>query len=277
MDEPVSVQSFINEHNQLPQIQHLVQQRLGFTLVDLLLRGDTLIEPMRLPQLISDCRRLEAGEPLAYILGEAEFYSRVFRVSADTLIPRPDSEHLVDLALKIGDELAVSGRTPKVCDLGTGSGCLSVSIALERPDWTVWATDLSAPALSVARHNAAALLAEVTFWLGDWFEALPLDARFDLIVSNPPYIDEDDEHLEQLVHEPMSALIASDAGLSDIEQLIDQAPDFLNPDGWLMIEHGYDQGAAVRALFDQSFTQVATLKDYGDNERVTYGQLKAQA
>ena len=269
----MTVQRFISDHAQLPQIQHLVQERLGLSLIDLLLRADAIIEPMRLPQLISDCHRLEAGEPLAYILGQSEFYSRVFKVSSDTLIPRPDSEHLVDLALKLGDDL-INARSPlKVCDLGTGSGCLGVSIALERPDWRVWASDLSAPALSIARHNAAQLSAEVTFCLGDWFEALPKDSRFDLILSNPPYIDEGDEHLAALDYEPMSALIAAEAGLSDIEQLIDLAPDYLSDGGWLMIEHGYEQGAAVRALFQAHFTQVETIKDYGNNERVTYGRL----
>ena len=273
----MSIKRFISEHHQLPQIQHLVQHRLGLTLVDLLLRGDQLIEPMRLPQLISDCQRLESGEPLAYILGEAEFYSRVFRVSADTLIPRPDSEHLVDLALALGDQMVGERNKPAVCDLGTGSGCLAISIALERKDWEVCATDLSASALKVARHNDNQLESQVTFFLGDWFEALPSGARFDLILSNPPYIDKDDEHLEHLTHEPLSALVADDQGLSDIELLIDQAANFLNPRGWLLIEHGYDQGAAVRAIFDQFFNEVTTLKDYGGNERVTYGQLKASA
>jgi len=217
-------------------------------------------------------RRL-AGEPMAYLLGEREFFGRVFRVTPDVLIPRPDTEIAAEAALA---RLAGSTR-PRVLDMGTGSGILALTIALERPDATVWATDVSPPALAVAQDNAVRLgAANTRFALSDWYAALPADARFDLIVSNPPYIAAGDPHLSQgdLRFEPADALTDHGDGLGDLRAIVGGAAAHLAPGGWLLMEHGYDQGEAARGLLAAAgFTEVFTARDLGGNERCTGGRL----
>lgn len=215
-------------------------------------------------------RRLE-GEPLAYILGDSEFYGLKLSVTADTLIPRQDTELLVDAALELIPE-----RAPwTVCDMGTGSGAIAIAIAHHRPIAQVTALDASKAALAVAQDNACAhRLPSIRFMHSDWFSALA-HQHFDVIVSNPPYIAQNDPHLTQtsLPYEPMSALTSGVDGLDDIRHLITQAPKHLNPDGWLLLEHGYDQGAAVRQLMQSAgFSAIATHRDYGNNDRITLGQ-----
>ena len=212
--------------------------------------------------------RREQGEPVAHLTGEREFFGRNFSVTADTLIPRPDTETLVELALKLGP-----AGPARVVDLGTGTGAIGVTLALERPQWQVTLTDLSAAALSVAGGNARQLGAQVTLQQGSWLE----DCRgpFDVIVSNPPYIDPADHHLDEgdVRFEPRSALVADQRGLADLATIITQSAPRLVAGGWLLLEHGYQQGAQVRALMEAGrFDGVRTERDLGGNERVTVGR-----
>lgn len=214
-------------------------------------------------------RRL-AGEPVAYLLGEREFYGRCFRVTADVLIPRPDTELLVDLALQ---RLPPEGAG-SVLDVGVGSGAVAVSLALERPTWQVTAVDLSEAALAVAQGNASALGARVECLTSDVYSALG-QRRFHLIVSNPPYIAAADPHLSQgdLRHEPALALASGRDGLDVIRRLIAAAPAHLQPGAWLLLEHGWDQAEAVRALLGQAGMQeIFSARDLAGHERVSGGR-----
>ena len=217
-------------------------------------------------QLVQRCQR---GEPLAYLVGQKEFYGRMFEVTPAVLIPRPETELLVEVALSAG----LTDRAD-VLDLGTGSGCVAITLALERPSWKVTATDVSHDALEVARSNAAKLGAEgLTFRKGPWFAAVP-DQRFDLIVSNPPYVAAGDSHLLALRFEPQMALVAGGNGLACLQQIIGSAARHLRAAGILALEHSYEQGEAVRALFDSAaWCEVRTLADFAELERVTRARL----
>ncbi len=218
-------------------------------------------------------RRLN-GEPIAHLVGEREFWSLPLKVSPATLIPRPDTEVLVEQALT-----KISQGPCAVLDLGTGTGAIALALKSERPEIDVWAVDRMADAAALARENSAALGLPIEVRDGSWFEPLgepdrDETPRFAVIVSNPPYIDGADPHLEQgdVRFEPRSALVADDAGLADIRHIVDHAPAYLLPDGWLLLEHGWDQGEAVRQLLrDGGYREVATVRDYGDNDRVTLG------
>lgn len=214
-------------------------------------------------------RRL-GGEPIAYILGEREFYSLNFKVTPAVLIPRPETELLVELAL----ERLPAGRSVRVLDLGTGSGAVAVALALHRPQAEVVAVDQSAAPLEVARENAQRLGAgNLRLIQSDWYSALG-DEKFDLIVSNPPYIAAADPHLAQgdVRFEPPAALASGADGLDDIRAIIRDAASHLKPGGWLLFEHGYDQAAACRELLVQAgFEQVASAADLAGIERVSYG------
>jgi len=214
-------------------------------------------------------RRL-AGEPMAYILGQREFYGLDLKTTTATLIPRPDTETLVEAALtKIPLDKNFS-----VLDLGTGTGAIALAISSKRPLANITAVDFSDEALKVAQENAKALnLNQVSFIESNWFDALA-NHKFDLIVSNPPYIAKDDVHLSQgdLRFEPISALASGADGLDDIRIIIKQAPQYLNQGGWLMLEHGYDQAAAVASLMsERGFTQVSHSLDLAGIQRVTIG------
>jgi len=160
--------------------------------------------------------------------------------------------------------------------LGTGTGAIALALASERPQWQVMATDIYEPTLAVAQENAVRHgLMQVKFACGAWFEALD-EQQFDLIVSNPPYIDPEDVHMQKLKSEPERALIADRQGMADIETIIEQGKNWLKPEGWIVLEHGYDQGEAVRQVFEQQgFEQIQTIKDYGGNDRVSLGQKSA--
>lgn len=214
--------------------------------------------------------RRVVGEPVAYLTGEREFFGREFMVTPAVLIPRPDTELLVELALA-----HFAGRKGgRVLDMGTGSGALAVTLALELDAPDVTALDRSREALWVAMANAARLGASVSFVQSDWFSALG-DERFDLIVANPPYIAAADPHLEQgdVRFEPMGALAAGPSGLDDLQEIVGQAPARLDVEGWLFLEHGYDQAAAVRGLLaDAGFASITSWKDIAGIERVTGGR-----
>jgi release factor glutamine methyltransferase len=215
------------------------------------------------------CARRLAGEPIAYLLGEREFFGRRFRVDRSVLIPRPETECLVEAALQELKGL----HSPMVLDLGTGSGCIAITLALERPDAHVVATDVSEPALELARTNAAELSAHVEFVRGHWYAPVP--RRFDLIVSNPPYVAVTDPHLAELGSEPRQALTDGADGLGCLRAIVGQAPSHLIRHGALLVEHGYDQGAAVRAMMRESrFGSICTLADLAGVERVCRGRLR---
>jgi len=220
-------------------------------------------------------RRL-IGEPVAYLLGEREFYGLNFKVTPATLIPRPDTELIVDLALQ---RIPQKGRN-RVLDLGTGSGAIALSIAHARPDMEVVAVDASREALEVARENAQRLgLNNVRLLHSDWFSALHGE-RFDIIVSNPPYIAASDAHLLQgdVRFEPCSALVSGADGLDDIRRITEQAKEHLSVNGWLLLEHGYDQAAQVRALLQQAgFAAVFSARDLAGIERVSGGSCPTSA
>jgi release factor glutamine methyltransferase len=214
--------------------------------------------------------RRARGEPVAYILGVKEFWSLPLRVTPDVLIPRPETELLVELALA-----RIPQHEPlRIADLGTGSGAIAFAIATERPECRVIATDVSQAALAVAADSARRLgLTNIRFLNGDWFS--PLRGRFHLIVSNPPYVDADDPDLEDalLQFEPPEALISAAGGLADLQIIAERAGAFLHPDGWLIVEHGHDQGARVRDLFERhGLQEVETHRDLAGNERTTLGR-----
>ena len=216
-------------------------------------------------------RRRVAGEPIAHILGEREFWNLTLKVTPATLIPRPETELLVEQALQ---------RIPpeahwKIADLGTGSGAIALVIAKERPGCTVTAMDTSEAALEVALENAQRYaLDNLRFRSGNWFTGLEGE-RFRLIASNPPYVAEEDPHLSQgdLRFEPRSALASGTDGLDDIRRIVSLAPEHLEADGWLLLEHGYDQGDAVRSILDDAgFSEIKGFSDLGGNARVTSGK-----
>jgi release factor glutamine methyltransferase len=215
------------------------------------------------------------GEPIAHLIGQRDFWDMTLKVTKDTLIPRPETERLVQLALaQIPADAAWH-----IADLGTGSGAIALAIARERPHCQLLATDLSAQALAVARDNAQQLqVTNIRFQNSHWFAQLA-GSRFEMIVSNPPYIAPDDPHLSQgdLRFEPQSALRADSGGLADIRAITQQAREHLTPPGWLLLEHGYQQGAAVAALLnDLGYREVEIYQDLNGNDRITLGKWDSE-
>lgn len=248
----------------------LLGHALGLSRVALITESQRELTPEEVARVEALVARRVAGEPVAYIVGTREFYGLPFQVSPAVLIPRPETEHLVELALE---------RMPpraRVLDMGTGSGAIAVALAHTRPDAQVTALDRSPEALAVARANAAANGAPVRFLQSDWFSALADDERFDVIASNPPYVAAGDPHLAQgdLRFEPTGALTDEADGLQALRTIAAGAPAHLAPGGWLLMEHGYDQGAAVRQLLQRDFDQVQSWRDLAGIERVTGGRLR---
>lgn len=294
----------------LPSLERrlLLAHVTGATRTQLIARDDTLLDAAQTAALEALIQRRLAGEPMAYLRGTREFFGRDFVVSTAVLIPRPETELAVELTLQR------AGSGARVLDLGTGSGAIAISIACERPDLQVEASDISAAALAVARHNALRLGARVGFRLADWWAGLSSDAadaadvadvadaadaanaanaadtadstaavpaatanppRYDCIVANPPYIAAHDPHLTQgdLRFEPQGALTDAADGLSALRRIIAGAPAHLNSNGWLLLEHGYDQAAAVRQLLsEQGFDDVQSWTDLAGIERVSGGR-----
>jgi release factor glutamine methyltransferase len=219
------------------------------------------------------CQRRLQGEPLAYLVGSKPFFGLDLLVDKRVLVPRPDTETLVEWALELAMELVPTfAENLSVLDMGTGSGAIALALKSTRPDWQVTALDASADALAVAQNNAKHLNLNVNFLQSSWFEALS-NKKFNIIVSNPPYIVEGDAHMAALAHEPKQALTSGADGLDDIRQIIAQAPDFLAKNGWLLLEHGYEQAAAVRDLLTQrGFVQVQSKLDLAGVERCSGGK-----
>lgn len=258
------------------ETQLLLARALGVDRAWLIAHDQDLLPPERLQAVEALVRRRTQGEPLAYILGEREFYGRPFKVSPDVLIPRSDTELLVEAAL----ERLPQKRPARILDLGTGSGCIAISLALARTDCQVTATDASPAALAIARDNARRLGADrLRFVQGDWYDGLD-SPSFDMIVSNPPYIALQDPHLQQgdLPHEPRQALVSGPHGLDAIQHIVAGAPGHLVAGGWLLLEHGWDQAAACRqALAERGFADIITLTDLAGRERVSGGRWPGRA
>lgn len=276
---------------------YVLQKPASFLITD----GEYTLTDAEQAQFEVGIEQMRSGTPLAYLTGKQAFWSLEFEVNEHTLIPRPDTEVLVEQVLAWidthyaqvqnddADDINDANKLPKrLLDLGTGSGCIAISLAHElqmlapnhtASQWQVTAIDYSNPALEVAKRNAVFnKVTNIEFIQSDWFSALEAantnkeSPRFNVIVSNPPYIVDDDEHLDKLKAEPLSALVAPDNGLADIRQIAEQARGYLVSGGLLAVEHGYDQGEAVRQLFaDFGYTQVKTVQDYGGNDRVTMG------
>lgn len=236
--------------------------------------GDREFESTRIEQFNALIERRVQGEPVAWLLGYREFFGLRLAVSPHTLIPRPDTETLVEQALS-----HMPGTAGRALDLGTGSGAIALALAVERPGWQITGIDIVPEAVALAQRNAETLgITNVRLEQGDFFSPLDASARFELIVSNPPYIDEADEHLGQgdVRFEPRSALVAKDNGMADLRHLIDTARGFLTPGGWLLLEHGYQQGEDVRASLNRAgYRDVETCQDLGGRERVSLGQWPA--
>ncbi len=219
-------------------------------------------------------RRL-TGEPIAHIIGQREFWSLPLMVNNSTLIPRPDTELLVEAALGLFNDDA-NNQSRRLLDLGTGTGAIVLALAHEKKSWQCVGVDKELAAVELAEKNRVQLkLNNVSIQRSDWFSAFINETPFDIIVSNPPYIDPNDEHLSEgdVRFEPLSALIADNNGLADLEYIVAHASQYLKESGWLLVEHGYDQGSAVRDLFTaNNFDQVNTFRDFGGNERVTLGR-----
>jgi release factor glutamine methyltransferase len=249
----------------------LLCQATGLSRVQLITQGDRPIAPDEAQRLDALVARRLRGEPIAYIVGKREFFGLDFQVGPAVLIPRPDTELIVELAL----ERLPQGPS-RLLDMGTGSGAIAVAVAHTRPDADVTALDVSPDALAVARANAAANGASVRFLESSWFDALAADETFDVIASNPPYIAAGDAHLAQgdLRFEPVGALTDHADGLSALRIIVEGGPRHLVPGGWLLLEHGYDQAAAVRALLaDAGFADVQSWQDLAGIERVSGGRF----
>ena len=262
----------------------LLQHATGKSRTQILAFDDTEIdEKVRLKLTALLDRRLK-GEPIAYILGEKEFWSLPLNVSKGTLIPRPDTEILVEKALQIAlEKLQENPPHFRILDLGTGTGAIALALASELSPLCqkrqilleIIGVDLMPDVVELAQSNAERNKLNVQFLQSRWFENIT--GQFDLIVSNPPYIDAQDEHLRQgdVRFEPLSALVANDAGYADLRHIIELAPSYLNSNGVLLLEHGWQQGEKVRSIFQENhWEMVETVRDYGDNERVTLGFWK---
>jgi release factor glutamine methyltransferase len=238
----------------------------------LIAHDDAPLSAEQQQRFVTDCRRRADGEPLAYLLGEREFHGLMLRVSPAVLVPRPDTETLVDWGLEL---LATAeAEAPAVADLGTGSGAIALAVKRSHPAARVCAVELSPEALQIARVNAERLQLEVQWLAGSWWQ--PLDGRrFDLVLSNPPYVAGGDPHLAALRHEPLQALSDGGDGLSDLRAIVADAPAHLTGCGWLLLEHGHDQAEAVREmLLDRGFEHVTTRHDLAGRPRCTGGRQR---
>ena len=245
----------------------LLRHLTGYSAAELITRADETLSDEHHQQFMNLVERRKQGEPIAHIIGQRDFWTLNLLVNKHTLIPRPETELLVELALLHIDK----DSKQSVIDLGTGSGAIAIAIKKECPQCEVTATDNSLDVLLLAQKNARANNVALTLTQSHWFDQLGAQC-YDMIISNPPYIAEADPHLQQgdVRFEPMSALVSGEDGLDDIRQIIRWSPVHLNANGWLLLEHGYDQAAQVRALMaTQNFTDIETHQDLAGHDRVT--------
>ena len=273
---PLTIASWLRQQGSLARLELEVAlcHALDCSRAHLLSHPEQQLTCAELKQLSHWTHQLRNHIPLAYLTGEQEFWGLSLSIDARVLVPRPDTEILVECALECLPDAPAStqARALQALDLGTGSGAIALAIAQERCDVDIHACDISAECLAVAEVNSRALGLPISLQLSDWFERI--DQRFHVIVANPPYIDSADPHLSQLQAEPRAALVAPNHGLADLQAIIERAPAHLHRDGWLLLEHGYDQGMATRELLtNRGFEQVGTRRDLGGNERVSWGQL----
>jgi release factor glutamine methyltransferase len=238
----------------------------------LIAHSNKILDLAQQQQFESLVQRRKAGEPIAYIVGKKEFWSLELDIDKNTLIPRPETELLVETVLQ---KLAATAQL-SIVDLGTGSGAIALALASERPNWKLFATDQSAAALKVSQHNAQKYkLNNIEFYQGNWFEALP-QQKFDAIISNPPYIADTDPHLMQgdLRFEPKPALIAGENGFADLFWIIQQSRNYLTNNGWVFLEHGSTQAVNLQRFFTENqFQNIETIQDLAGLDRVTFGQI----
>ncbi len=279
--EPLSIQSAIKQaekqlaesrFNETPRLDaelllsHLLQKSRTY----LIAHSELTLTQAIQRQFETLLKQRQQGMPLAYLIGEKEFWSLCLKVTTDTLIPRPETESLVEQTLA----LLSSRPDATLLDLGTGSGAIAIALAHERPSWQIYASDFSKKALAVAKLNAKKYALEnIEFLYSNWFDALP-DIQFDAIVSNPPYIASDDSHLiaSEISHEPISALSSGKEGLDDIKIIVEQCPKFLKPGGLILIEHGYHQKAPVHALLNQAkLRNCFSVQDLQGHDRISGG------
>ncbi len=251
----------------------LLGHALGVSRSFLFANPDLAVPLKRRSDFMALLRRRSQGEPIPYLVGKRSFWTFDLEITADVLIPRPETELLVEMALKV-----IPASIPcRAADLGTGSGAIALAIASERPKCEMHATELSEKALRVAQHNANKLnLRQIQFHQGCWLQ--PLAGKFQVIVSNPPYVNQGDPHLQQgdCRYEPSLALSPGDDGLRSIKEITASAPGYLLPEGWLLVEHGYDQGSAVRSLFSEvGFGNISTQADMAGLDRVCMGKWPA--
>lgn len=254
-------------------MQHIIKRPLAW----LIAHGETIATADHIEAFYSSVTLRHSGQPIAYLTGHKDFWSLSLKVDSNVLIPRPDTETLVEQALEHLPNYLPNQESLDVLDLGTGSGAIALSIAKERPNAKVLAVDSQAGALEIARENAKTNNIDNAFFLrSDWYSALPKEQRFDLIASNPPYVEIDDEHLQNgdLRFEPISALVANDNGLADLSTIIRTAPSFLKKRGWLLVEHGFTQAKEIAEFFKTNgFCNIKCVKDINDLDRCTLGQL----
>ncbi|WP_371372511.1 peptide chain release factor N(5)-glutamine methyltransferase [Thalassotalea aquiviva] len=247
---------------------HVVDKPLSY----LLAWSDTMLTTSQYQQFIKSVERRRAGEPVAFITGKREFWSLELFVDPCTLIPRPDTEILVEQVLNQNPE-----PNTRLLDLGTGTGAIALALAFENPTWSVEAVDFNKDAVALAQKNAEHHgIKNVRIYQSDWFSSIPQQPLFDLIVSNPPYIDVNDQHLSHgdVRFEPSSALVASEQGFADIIHIINTSKRYLKSGGQLYLEHGFEQHLHVQALLAQAgYIQIESFIDYGNNPRITMGYL----
>lgn len=259
-----SIKDFLR--NDVEDISKLLSLALNKTQEQLYANLDYQLVDTELSALMSYIDQRKKGKPFAYIKGSKGFYDLDFIVSPATLIPRPETELLIDITLNLLDK----NKNLKVLDLGTGSGVIAITISEKRPKWKLSATDLSLDALNIARLNSTK---KIDFYCGSWFDPVPPET-FDLIVSNPPYINEHDPHLQDLKYEPIEALVSGDDGLNDIREIITKSTLFLNSGGYLLLEHGYDQKDRIVKLLEESYTSIKTFKDLNKVDRAVLAKLR---
>ena len=259
-----SIKDFLR--NDVEDISKLLSLALNKTQEQLYANLDYQLVDTELSVLLSYIDQRKKGKPFAYIKGSQGFYNLDFIVSPATLIPRPETELLIDITLNLLDK----NKNLKVLDLGTGSGVIAITISEKRPKWKLSATDLSLDALNIARLNSTK---KIDFYCGSWFDPVPPET-FDLIVSNPPYINANDPHLQDLRYEPIEALVSGDDGLNDIREIITKSTLFLNSGGYLLLEHGYDQKDRIVKLLEESYTSIKTFKDLNKVDRAVLAKLR---